>query len=188
MPYTVWWVIFIISWLTWQSRNFHSWSLMPTVVSYMREVDRWWAWPKTLWQHGQLFTVLASNSSHYHPVDGILNTNILLSRALCPSLCRCGSTMRKITSKIKCMYRLYHHLCSAMPLDWVEIKNHKNNSEGLLWLSTKISTRHTVSYIHVHFTCPPAATNLAFMITLTRLCKGWSWKLGMGRSCSETFA
>ena len=42
-------------------------------------LDRWWEWPRILWPRGQLFSVLASNSSHCHPADGVFDTNILLS-------------------------------------------------------------------------------------------------------------
>ena len=41
-------------------------------------------------------TLLESNSSHCHPADSIFDTNILLSRALCPSLCRYGLVIKKI--------------------------------------------------------------------------------------------
>ena len=33
---------------------------------------------------------ISSNSSHYHPADSIFDTNILLSHAIRPSLCRYG--------------------------------------------------------------------------------------------------
>ena len=34
----------------------------------------------------QHFPVLANNSSHYHPVDGIFDTNTLLSHVSCQNL------------------------------------------------------------------------------------------------------
>ena len=33
---------------------------------------------KTSWQYTQLYAVLASHSSHCHPANGVLNTNVLL--------------------------------------------------------------------------------------------------------------
>ena len=41
---------------------------------------------KTSWQHGQLFSVLAGNSGHCHPTDGVFDTTILLSHVIYPSL------------------------------------------------------------------------------------------------------
>ena len=41
---------------------------------------------------------LASSSSHCYPADSVLDTNILLSHAFCPSLCRYGLVTKKITS------------------------------------------------------------------------------------------
>ena len=41
------------------------------------------------------FPVLASNSSHCHPADGVFDTNILLSQAICPSFCRYGLVLNK---------------------------------------------------------------------------------------------
>ena len=95
------------------------------------------AWPIT-------YAVIASNSSHCHPANGILYTNILPSHAICPSLCKCGFVTRKIVSKIECVYQfIHHHLCGATPLDWISVmtfKITKIDSEGFLGLSMKIST------------------------------------------------
>ena len=55
-------------------KNFHRQNLMPAVILYMQQVDRWWAWPKTLWQHGQPFAVLASKSSYRHLANGIISS------------------------------------------------------------------------------------------------------------------
>ena len=83
----------------------------------------WWAWPLTLWQCGQHFPVLASNSSHCHPVDSAFDTNILLSHVICPSLCRYGLVTKKIVSAY-IDYIIV--LCSsAMPLDWLLSRNLK---------------------------------------------------------------
>ena len=86
---------------------------------------------KTSW-HGsaaKLFLVLASNSSPYHPpINGVFDTNILLSHAIYPSLFA-------VTKKIERVYRLHHSLRSATSLDWVTVmkfKTTKINSEGLL--------------------------------------------------------
>ena len=65
----------------------HPWKLMPTVIWYYVS-PWWWAWPQTSRQRGQYFPVLASNSSHCHPADSVFDTDILLSHAFCPSLCR----------------------------------------------------------------------------------------------------
>ena len=92
---------------------------------------------KTSWKRSQLFSVLAS---HCHSADGIFNTKFI-SCYLTKSLCRYNLVL-KIASEIEFMYRLYHHLCSATPLDLAAItkfKSAKVNSEGLLCLSTKIS-------------------------------------------------
>ena len=70
--------------------------------------------------------MLASNSSHCHPADSIFDTNILLSHAICPSLCRYSLETKKIASKIEHVYRLHHRLCSsATPLDWLLSRNLK---------------------------------------------------------------
>ena len=94
-----------------------------------------------------MYAMIASNSSHCHPANGILYTNILPSRGICPSLCKCGFVTRKIMSEIECV--IHHRLCSATPLDWVAImkfKTTKVDSEGFLWLSTKISTSEITHY------------------------------------------
>ena len=84
----------------------------------------------------QRFLVLASNSNHYHPANGVFNTNILLSHAVCPSLCRYGLVTVKlnkeeIASEVEHMYRL--HISHAPGLVAVtKFKTTKINSEGLL--------------------------------------------------------
>ena len=71
-------------------------------------------------QCGQRFPFLASNSSHCHPADGVFDTNILLSNAICPSLCRCGLDYNSNKEDRERVYRLDHRLCSStMPLDWL---------------------------------------------------------------------
>ena len=69
--------------------------------------------------------IIASNSSHCHLANGILNTNILLSHAVCPSLCRCGFKTKKVTSEIERVYQLHCRLCSATPLDCVAVTKFK---------------------------------------------------------------
>ena len=78
-------LIFIISWLTWQSQNFPRVKINAYGDIIMRWVDRWQVWSKTLWQHGQLFAVLAaSNRSHYHLANGILRAFYDFPRKLAP--------------------------------------------------------------------------------------------------------
>ena len=58
--------------------------------------------------------------SYCHPADSVFDTNILLSHAICPSLCRYGLIVtKKIESEIERVYRLHHRLCSTTPLDWL---------------------------------------------------------------------
>ena len=58
--------------------------------------------------------VLASNSNRCHPADGVFDTNILLSHAICSSLCRYGLVTKKITSAcIDCIIA-----CAAVPCPW----------------------------------------------------------------------
>ena len=107
----------LYSWLTRQSRNtyFHPRKLMPMVI---------WLHESTMM--GVVTNIVAgrstlprSNSSHCHPVDSIFDINILLSHAICSSLRWYGLVTKKITSKIECVYRLHHRLCSVPPLDWL---------------------------------------------------------------------
>ena len=124
---------------------------MPAVILYMRRGDRWWAWPKSSWQHSQLFAVLASNSSHYHLANGVLNVNTLLSHAIFPSLCRCGFMTRKIASEIERVYQL--HYVFAVPRTWTGLLsrnlNHKINSEGLHWFPRKLAPPKITHHIMV---------------------------------------
>ena len=63
--------------------------------------------------------VLACNSSHCHPADrsSVFDTNniILLSHAICPSLCRYGLVTKKIASA--CID--YIIACAAVPRPWI---------------------------------------------------------------------
>ena len=91
----------------------------------------------------QTVLVFASDSSHCHPADSVLDTHILLSHAICPSLC---SSNKKIASEIERVYRLHHHFagCHAPELNAAtKFKTTKINFGGLFGLSTKI-TRYTV--------------------------------------------
>ena len=44
----------------------------------------------------KLVLVFASDSSHCHPADSVLDTNILLSHAICPNLCSSNKEDREI--------------------------------------------------------------------------------------------
>ena len=57
---------------------------------------------------------IASNSSHCHPADGVFDTNILLSHAICPSLCRYGLVTKKMAST--CIN--YIITCAAVQHPW----------------------------------------------------------------------
>ena len=63
--------------------------------------------------------ILASSNGHCHPADSVFDTNIFLSHAICPSLCRYGLAVTNLKP-----------------------------FEGLFGLSTKI-TRHTVCELAV---------------------------------------
>ena len=93
---------------------------------------------KISWKCGQHFPVLASKGSHYHPADGIFNTYILLSHAIYPSL----SQQRR--SQARSSACINYIIACAVPRPWTgcchKFKTTKINSEGLLWLSTKINT------------------------------------------------
>ena len=62
--------------------------------------------------------IIASNSSHCHLANGILNTNILISHAVC-------FKTKKVTSEIERVYQLHCRLCSATPLDCVAVTKFK---------------------------------------------------------------
>ena len=103
---------------------------------------------------GRHFPVLASNSSHCHPADGVFDTNILLSHAICPSVYRYGLVRKKITNEIERVYRLQAYIsitsslvqCHAPGLVTVmKFKTTKINFEGPFELSTKISTYENYS-------------------------------------------
>ena len=68
--------------------------------------------------YGSMANTLASNNSHCDSIFEF-DTNILLSHAICPSLCRHGLVTRKITSEIEHVYRLHYSSCSGTPLDWL---------------------------------------------------------------------
>ena len=98
----------------------------------------------TSWQRGQLtFSSISKQCSHCHPVDSVFDTNMLLSHAIYPSLCRYGLVTKKIASA--CID--YIIACAVVPRPGLfaitKFKTTKINFEGLFGLSTKI-TRHTV--------------------------------------------
>ena len=92
--------------------------------------------------------VLASNSSHCHSASSIFDTNILLSHAICPSLCRYGLVTKKIASEMSALSITSSLVqCHAPGLIAVtKYKTTKINFEGLFGLSTEI-TRHMVSML-----------------------------------------
>ena len=116
----------------------HPRKLIPTMIW-------WWAWPQTSWQRGQHFPILASNSSHCHPADSVFDTDILLSHAFCPSLCRIWLSIKQRRSRD-------HRLCrSATPLDWLLSRNLKPRKlilRAFFYFPRKLDptkiTRHTV--------------------------------------------
>ena len=92
---------------------------------------------------------IASNSSHCHPADSVFDTNILLSHAICPSLCRYGLVTKKIMSA--CID--YIIACAAVPHPWTGCMLSQNLKprkliEGLFGLPRKLIptkiTRYTV--------------------------------------------
>ena len=108
---------------------------------YIWRVDSWWVWPKTSWQHGQLFTMLASTSSRCHPAIGVLTTNILLSHAICPSVCRSGFMTRKIASEIDPVLITSSFVqCHNVPWTGLLSWNFKLILRPFFWFSTKVST------------------------------------------------
>ena len=114
----------LFSWLTWRSRKFP-----PTKFNACGDTCGEWIddghGTKTSWQHDQLLTVLASNSSHCYLANGVLNTNILLSHATCPSLCRCSFVTRKIVSEIDPVYII---VC-AVPCPWAGLLSRNSKSQ-----------------------------------------------------------
>ena len=78
---------------------------------------------------------LCSNNSHCHPEDSIFDTNILLSHAIYPGLCRYGLVLNKERDRARVSITSSHCVqCHAPGLVAVTKFN---------GLSTKI-TRHTV--------------------------------------------
>ena len=96
----------------------HPQKLMPTVTC-MQVHDDGRGQKHTLWQRGQHFPVLASNSSHCHPADSVFDTNILLSHAFYSSLCRelwLSLVTKKIASAcIDCIIA-----CAAVPRPYID--------------------------------------------------------------------
>ena len=84
-----------------------------------------------------LISSIVSNNSHCHPADSIFDTNILLSHAICPSLCRYGLVTKKIVSAC-----IDYIIAAAVPCPWTGCcRNLKPRKliEGLFGLSMKIS-------------------------------------------------
>ena len=89
----------------------------------------------------KLVLVFASDSSHCHPADSILDTNILLSHAICPSLCSSNKEDReRDRARVS---RLHHHYAGCHAPELIaatKFKTMKINFGGLFGLSTKINT------------------------------------------------
>ena len=119
------------------TKFFHPQKLMPTWRYYAS--PWWWAWPKTSWQRGQHFPVLASNSSHCHSADCVFGTNILLSQAICPGLLQKWLSNKEDRARVSITSSLVQYHTPGL-VAVTKFKIMKINSEGLLWLSTKIST------------------------------------------------
>ena len=87
----------------------------------------------------------AANASQYYQATvailmASLNTNILLSHAICPSLCRYGLVTKKITNARVSIISSLVQQCHAPGLVAVtKFKTTKMNFQGLFGLSTKIS-------------------------------------------------
>ena len=94
------------------TKFFHPRKLMPTVI-----------WLCESMMMGVATNIVAARPtlpivSKLHLADSIFDTNILLSHAVCPSLCNYGLIVtKKIASEIECVYRLYHCSYSTTPLD-----------------------------------------------------------------------
>ena len=97
--------------------------------------------------------MLASNSICCHPADIVLDNIILLSHAICQSLCRYGLVYnKKDCERDRARVSITSSLvqCHAPGLITItKLKTMKINFEGLFRLSTKI-TRHTVLWLHMH--------------------------------------
>ena len=90
-------LISLFSWLTWQSRNFpptkiNAYGDMVLCESMMMGVAT------NIVAVWLTLSSMASNSSHCHPADSVFDTNILLSHAICVSVCIYGLVTKKIAS------------------------------------------------------------------------------------------
>ena len=86
--------------------------------------------------------MFASDSSHCHPADSVLDTNILLSHAICLSLSN-GSSNKEDRERDRARVSLHHHFsgCHAPELiAATKFKTTKINFGGLFGFSTKINT------------------------------------------------
>ena len=108
----------------------------------------------------------ASDSSHCHPADSVLDTNILQSHAICPSIY--GLVLDR-----ERMHRLHHRLCSsATPLYWLLSRNLKPRklilrafSDFPRKLNPAKITRHTVSPVSLNSSSCPRVLWLKIVVT-----------------------
>ena len=86
--------------------------------------------------------MFTSDSSHCHPADSILDTNIILSHAICPSLC--SSNKEDLERDRAHVSITSSFVPGAKPLNCMiaatKFKPTKINFGGLFGLSTKINT------------------------------------------------
>ena len=88
--------------------------------------------------------MFASDSSHCHPADSVLDTNFLLSHAICPSICSSYKEDRERQDQAR--VSITSSLCRVPRPELIaatKFKTTKINFGGLFGLSTKI-TRYTV--------------------------------------------
>ena len=105
------------------------------------------AWPT--------LSTIASNSSHCHPADSVFDTNILLSHAICPSLCRYGlvTKLRRSRARVSITSSLVQQ-CHAPGLVAVtKFKTMKINFEGLFGLFTIIRPHENYPPYGMHALC-----------------------------------
>jgi hypothetical protein len=142
---TVWRIIFfgcLFSWLTWLSQKFPPMKI--NAYSIIRG-----AWSKTLWKHGQLFSLSISKNRYCqcHPADGVFITNIVTVLYL---MLFVQISLQKWLGdqEIESTYRFHHRLCSAALLDLAILSRNllilRAFSDFLRKLAPPKIIRHTV--------------------------------------------
>ena len=111
--------------------------------------------------------VLASNSSHCNPVNSIHFYLCYLSK----SVCRCG-----LKSWAKSSICIDYIVVNLAPQPWIGLPSQiKINSEGPLWLSTKI-TPHTVpQFLEIIFLSSKFCCTFKWP---SQFCKHNTWSVG----------